>query len=30
MIPDWLNLVALVNSGGNIRRIITWVVPLTI
>lgn len=30
MIPDWLNLVALVNNGGNIRRIIGWVTALTI
>lgn len=30
MIPDWLNLVALANNGGNIRRILAWVAPLTI
>lgn len=30
MLPDWMNLVALANSGVNFRRILSWVGTLTI
>jgi putative membrane protein len=30
MLPDWLNIVAQANNSTNVRRIFSWLVPLTI
>lgn len=30
MLPDWLNLLALVRNGATFRRVFVWLVPLTL